>query len=268
MTVPLVLFAVFRGRTSLMSQTIAILTGASRGLGAALARALLAPGTQLVTLARRTDDELTALASAQGVKLEQISVDLADANAAAQVAERVCAALPRDAARYLLINNAGTVNPVANASGLTDPAAIGAAFALNVTSVMLLTARFLATTQGLAAKRQIVNISSGAGRQPTAGWAVYCATKAALDMYTRVVNAEHREHGVQAVSLAPGVVDTGMQETIRSSGVESFPGLARFQDLKTSGKLASPADVAQRILALTERDDFGQTEIDDIRNYA
>ncbi|WP_026131914.1 SDR family oxidoreductase [Pandoraea sp. B-6] len=251
-----------------MSQTIAILTGASRGLGAALARGLLAPGTHLVTLARRTDDDLAALASAQGATLEQVAVDLADANAAAQVAERIFAALPRDASRYLLINNAGTVNPVANAAALTDPAAIGAAFALNVTAVMLLTARFLAATQGLAAKRQIVNISSGAGRNPTAGWSVYCATKAALDMYTRVVNAEHREHGVQAVSLAPGVVDTGMQETIRGSSVESFPALARFQDLKASGKLSSPDAVAQRILALTERDDFGQTEIDDIRHYA
>jgi sepiapterin reductase len=251
-----------------MSQTIAILTGASRGLGAALARGLLAPGTHLVTLARRTDDELAALASAQGVELEQIPIDLADTQATAQVAERIFAALPRDAGRYLLINNAGTVNPVANASALTEPAAIGAAFALNVTSVMLLTARFLTATQGLSAKRQIVNISSGAGRNPNAGWAVYCSTKAALDMYTRVVNTEYREHGVQAVSLAPGVVDTGMQETIRSSSVESFPALARFQELKASGKLSSPEDVARRILALTERDDFGQTEIDDIRNYA
>lgn len=251
-----------------MSQTIAILTGASRGLGASLARGLLAPGTQLVTLARRTDDELAALASEKGVKLEQIAVDLADTAAAAQTAERIFASLPRDAGRYLLINNAGTVHPVANSAALNDPAAIGAAFALNVTSVMLLTSRFLASTQGLTAKRQIVNISSGAGRNPNAGWAVYCSTKAALDMYTRVVNAEHREHGVQAISLAPGVVDTGMQETIRSSSVESFPALARFQDLKASGKLSSPDDVARRILALTERDDFGQTEIDDIRNYA
>lgn len=251
-----------------MSQTIAILTGASRGLGAALARGLLSPGTHLVTLARHTDDDLAALASAHDVKLEQVAVDLADAQAAARVAERVFATLPRNATRYLLINNAGTVNPVANAAALNDPAAIGAAFNLNVTAVMLLTARFLAATQGLTAKRQIVNISSGAGRNPTAGWAVYCATKAALDMYTRVVNTEYREHGVQAVSLAPGVVDTGMQETIRSSSLESFPALARFQDLKASGKLSSPDAVAQRILALTERDDFGQTEIDDIRHYA
>ncbi|MBN4666216.1 SDR family oxidoreductase [Pandoraea nosoerga] len=251
-----------------MSQTIAILTGASRGLGAALARELLAPGTHLVTLARHPDDDLAAQAAARGASLEQIAVDLSDAEAAAGVAERIFAALPREAGRYLLINNAGTVNPVANAAALDDAAAIGAAFALNVTSVMLLTSRFLAATQGLAAKRQIVNISSGAGRNPNAGWAVYCSTKAALDMYTRVVNAEHRAHGVQAVSLAPGVVDTGMQETIRSSSPESFPALARFQEMKASGKLSSPEDVARRILALTARDDFGQTEIDDIRNYA
>jgi benzil reductase ((S)-benzoin forming) len=255
-------------RLPLMSQTIAILTGASRGLGASLARGLLAPGTHLVTLARRTDDDLASLARDQGVTLEQVPVDLSDAEAAASVAERIFAKLPRDASRYLLINNAGTVNPVANTAALTDVAAIGAAFTLNVTAVMVLTARFLAATQGLSARRQIVNISSGAGRNPNAGWGVYCATKAALDMYTRVVNAEHREHGVQAVSMAPGVVDTGMQETIRSSSVESFPALARFQEMKATGKLSTPEDVARRILAYTERDDFGQTEIDDIRNYS
>lgn len=250
-----------------MTQTIAILTGASRGLGAALARGLLQPGTRLVTLARRVDDELTALAQAASVTLEQIQVDLSDATAAGAAAERIFSALPRDAGRYLLINNAGTVGPVANSAALLDAAAIGVAFTLNVTSVMLMTARFLAFTQGLDARRQIVNISSGAGRNPTAGWGVYCATKSALDMYTRVVKAEHGADGVQAVSLAPGVVDTGMQETIRASDVAAFPALARFQELKSTGKLASPEDVAAKILAYTERDDFGQTEIDDIRNY-
>ncbi|CAM4233590.1 SDR family oxidoreductase [Bordetella tumbae] len=250
-----------------MTDTIAILTGASRGIGAGLARGLVRPGTRLITLARRADPELAALAQAQGVELEQIQVDLSDLQAAEQTAERVCASLPRDAKRYLLINNAGTVEPVATVGTLTDGAAINTAFTLNVSAVILLTARFIAAVQGLQADRRVLNISSGAGRNPNAGWGVYCATKAAVDMYTRVLKQEQGSNGVRTVALAPGIVDTGMQETIRASDPADFPALAKFQEFHATGKLASPADVAARILAYLDRDDFGTTEIDDIRNY-
>ncbi|CCH09397.1 SDR family oxidoreductase [Achromobacter xylosoxidans] len=250
-----------------MSDTIAILTGASRGIGAAMARGLAKPGTRLITLARREDPELAAYARSQDAQLEQLSVDLSDLAAAEAAARRICDALPRDAGRYLLINNAGTVHPVSGTDALIDGPAIAAAFNLNVTAVMLLTARFLAAVADLKADRRVLNISSGAGRNPNAGWGVYCATKAALDMYSRVVKQEQGENGARVVSLAPGIVDTDMQAAIRSSDPKSFPALAKFQDFHASGKLSSPANVASRILAYLDRDDFGTTEIDDIRNY-
>ena len=250
-----------------MSDTIVILTGASRGIGAAMARGLAKPGTRLITLARREDPELAAYARSQEAQLEQLSVDLSDLNAAEAAAQRICASLPRDARRYLLINNAGTVHPVAGTDALVDGAAIATAFNLNVSAVMLLTARFLAAVEDLKADRRVLNISSGAGRNPNAGWGVYCATKAALDMYSRVVKEEQGEGGARVVSLAPGIVDTDMQAAIRSSDPKSFPALAKFQDFHASGKLSAPANVASRILAYLDREDFGTTEIDDIRNY-
>ncbi|WP_447920458.1 SDR family oxidoreductase [Achromobacter aegrifaciens] len=250
-----------------MSDTIAILTGASRGIGAAMARGLAKPGTRLITLARREDPELAAYARSQDAQLEQLSVDLSDLNAVETVAQRICASLPRDAGRYLLINNAGTVHPIAGTDALVDGAALAAAFNLNVSAVMLLTARFLAAVEDLKADRRVLNISSGAGRNPNAGWGVYCATKAALDMYSRVVKAEQGADGARIVALAPGIVDTDMQVAIRSSDPESFPALAKFQDFHATGKLSSPANVASRILAYLDREDFGTTEIDDIRNY-
>ena len=76
-------------------------------------------------------------------------MDLSDLRAAEQAAERICAALPRDAKRYLLINNAGTVHPVSGTDALIDGQAIASAFNLNVTAVMLLTARFLAAVEDL-----------------------------------------------------------------------------------------------------------------------
>jgi sepiapterin reductase len=257
-----------------MTETFAVLTGASRGIGAALARALARPGTQLVTLARRQDAELDAYAAQQGVQVLQWQVDLSDPAAAQDCAQRLARAVPRDAGRYLLINNAGSVEPVVAVDRLAEPAAIQAAFSLNVTAVMVLTAHFLAATRPLAGDRRVLNISSGAGRNPTAGWGVYCATKAALDMYTRVAaqEAEQEQAGAGAsrarfVSLAPGVVDTDMQAVIRGSDPAHFPALQRFQDMHATGKLATPADVAARIVKYLDRNDFGSTVVDDIRNY-
>lgn len=249
-----------------MTHTVAILTGATRGLGAALAREMARPNTYLITLARQTDGELQAYSKAQGAQLQQVQVDLSDPIAAAMAARRVCASLPCDAARYLLINNAGTIQPVAAATALTDSASIAAAFNLNVAAVMMLTAHFLAAVTAIAADRRILNISSGAGRNARAGWSVYCATKAALDMYTRVVKQEQAASGVRIVALAPGMVDTDMQAIIRSSDPGSFPSLSQFRALHASG-MPSPTDVAVRILAYLNRADFGTTEIDDIRNY-
>src|SRR5690606_41484248 len=151
------------------------------------------------------------------------------------------AALPVDAKRYLLINNAGPVDPVSLSDGLFDAAAIERAFTLNVVSAMVLSAAFLrsAPTQ---ADRRIVNISSGAGRKPTRGWPVYCATKAALDHYTRVLAEENPD--LRVASLAPGVVDTAMQERIRGTDRRHFPDLDRFLQLHEQGQLASPQSIA------------------------
>lgn len=245
--------------------TYAIVTGASRGLGQALAEGLMGPGTQVVTLSRGHHAALAARAAETGCRLQQIQVDLSDPAATERCAAQIIADMPGDARRYLLVNNAGTVDPVRPAAALDSAAAITAAFSLNVTSVMLLSAAFLRATGGLAAERRVVNVSSGAGRGPTAGWAVYCATKAALDRYTQVASAENP--GTRFVSLAPGVIDTAMQVHIRDSDPSDFPGLARFIDLHEKGQLASPASVAAKILRYIDRDDFGSTLIDDIRNY-
>ncbi|SOE49182.1 Short-chain dehydrogenase/reductase SDR [plant metagenome] len=248
--------------------TIAILTGASRGLGAALARGLVHPGTRLVTLSRSADPALDELARAQGAELEQVQVDLSDAASATRAARQVCDALPRDAGlRYRLVNNAGTLAPVARADQLDDGAAIATAFNLNVNAALLLSSAFLARLKGLNADRRVLNISSGAGRNPNPGWTVYCATKAALDMASRVTAQEQGTAGARIVSLAPGVIDTSMQAAIRASDPASFPALERFQQMHDSGALSSPEQTAQRILAYLERDDFGTTVIDDIRHY-
>lgn len=252
-----------------MNETI-IITGASRGLGAALAEQLLSPSRRLIVIARGANPVLAERARALSAPLEYLQHDLSQVEATAALAERLAADLRAapPASRYVLINNAGTVEPVALAHGL--PAAAAAmAMNLNVVAVMTLTAAFLAATQAGGGERRILNISSNAGRRPVPGWGVYCSTKAALDMYSRCIKAEQEgtANPARVCSLAPGVIDTEMQSVIRGSRSDQFPQLERFLKMKAEGTLSDPASVAQRLIGYLNRDDFGEREIDDIRNY-
>lgn len=245
-----------------------IITGTSRGLGAALARGALRADRRLVCLARGDQSELIRAAAASGCTLDARTIDLTDLAATAALIDEVLAGLPRDANRWVLINNAGMVEPVARNQAL-DPATLGASVNLNLSAPILITSRFLAATADLPAERRVLHVSSGAGRNPLAGWSVYCAVKAGLDMHARAVKADNAEltNPARVAALAPGVIDTQMQATIRASDLDAFPQVARFHALKEQGQLASAADTAARILNYLERDDFGTREIDDIRNY-
>ncbi|MCD6680397.1 MAG: SDR family NAD(P)-dependent oxidoreductase [Burkholderiaceae bacterium] len=247
---------------------IAIVTGASRGLGAAIAERLLAPHRRLVCVARSGNDALAARAQASGAPLDYLRHDLSDAQDTDRLADALSALLRahRDARRFVLVNNAGIVEPIGRIEALRSEG-IAAALQVNLASLMRLTAAFLDATDGASGERRILGISSGAARHPIAGWAPYCATKAAVDMFTRCIVDEQsrRANPARACALAPGVLDTDMQSTIRSA---DFPSIDRFRELKTQGGLISPEQAAARIVAYLERDDFGSRPVDDLREHA
>jgi len=247
-----------------------ILTGASRGLGAAMAERLLSPSRQLVCVARSPNEALAAKARARGARLDYRLCDLSDAAAAVRLADSLGQAMKSasDVSRFVLINNAGMIEPIGPVETLAA-APLAAALQLNLAAAMLLTGSFLAATDASGAERRVLNISSGAARYPVAGWSAYCSAKAALDMFTRCIKAEQgdRPNAARACSLAPGVIDTDMQVTIRAADQADFPPVERFRKLKADGALGSPDEVAGRILAYLERDDYGEREIDDIREH-
>ncbi len=250
---------------------VVILTGASRGLGAAMAARLLSPDCQLICVSRSPNDALVEMARAKGAALDWYLQDLADVEATDRLAQSICGAMPRDASRYVLINNAALIEPVGAAATL-EAAEIVAALNVNLASAIVFVGRFLTATDGLDADRRILNISSGSGRRPMDGNGVYSATKAGLDMFTRCVKLEQQadqQRGGRAariVSLAPGVIDTDMQVFARSRDPERFPQTRFFAQMKDEGMLVAPDEAARKILGYLDRDDFGATEIDDIRN--
>lgn len=128
---------------------------------------------------------------------------------------------------------------------------------------MILTSTFMKHTKDWKVDKRVINISSGAGKNPYFGWGAYCTTKAGVNMFTQCVATEEveKEYPVKIVAFAPGVVDTNMQSQIRETNKEDFINLDRFIALKEEGKLLSPEYVAKAIRNLLETEDFPQGEI-------
>ncbi|HTS86478.1 MAG TPA: SDR family NAD(P)-dependent oxidoreductase [Usitatibacter sp.] len=240
-----------------------IVTGTTRGLGEALA----------AQIAKDKDNELIAIARAPDADVPggvRFSADLSDLGAVAKVAARIEARIRgRRYEKAVLINNAGIVQPVAPLER-ADAAELERNLAVNLVAPMLLMREFLRATESGAKLRRIVNISSGAGRRPIGGWSAYCAAKAGLDMATRVVALEAQSRGlaVEAVSLAPGVIDTAMQERVRGADASDFADVERFRQMKADGTLRKSADVAADILRAERSGRLAANPVADLRELA
>ena len=237
----------------------AVLSGHTKGLGEAIATELLGRGIPVLGLARGRSDEP---ARHFGSLLAQVRLDLSDCAAlAAWLAGPQLQAFLSGATTVLLVNNAGVVHPV-GALAAQDPAAVMRAVSLNVTAPLMLSAAMVRAATD--AQSRVVHISSGAGRSAYPGWSVYCATKAALDQHARAVALDALP-GVRICSLAPGVIDTGMQAEIRATSAERFPMRQRFVELHRRGALTAPAECAARLVDYLLADRFGEEPVDDLR---
>ena len=252
---------------------ITILTGASRGMGLAMAHQSLAPNRLLLCISRQQNPALPEAAAQQGAPLLQWSQDLA---ATVEAALRLQDWLnTRETTRLnsvTLINNAGVIPPI-GPLGNCPPEALANALRVGLEAPMQLTAAFLGATGawvegGWQGQRKVLNISSGLGRHPMAAQAPYCAAKAGMDHFTRcsALDEAQRPHGAKLVSLAPGVIDTDMQTQLRAGDPARFPDLGRFVGLKAQGQLTSPEVAATQVLAWLGRKDFGTAPVADVRD--
>lgn len=248
-----------------MTMTRAIVTGHSRGLGAAIAGELLERGIPVLGVARRSHAELAAQ---HGERLSEVALDLADSGAlAAWLAGGALGRWVAGAGRLLLVNNAGTLQPMGPLA-LQEVDRVARAVAANVAAPLMLAAACAQAGSGAGAAvrdLRVLHVSSGAARKPYAGWSVYCATKAALDHHARAVQAD-AVPGLRICALAPGVVDTGMQAEIRATTPERFPLRDRFAQMQASGGLIAPAECAMHVVDFLLDDDFGREAVIDLRD--
>lgn len=196
-----------------MQGKVVAITGASRGIGAAAARAFAAAGAKVALLAR-SQREIDALAAEIGAEALAMRCDVADWTS---VEQAVATVVQRFGRLDVLVNNAGTIDPIARLSD-ADPTAWGQAIDVNLKGVFhgMRAAIPVMRAQGGGT---IINVSSGAARNALEGWSSYCAGKAGALMLTQAAHLEEGARGIRVLGLSPGTVATEMQVKIKASGI-------------------------------------------------
>ncbi len=224
------------------------ITGTSQGIGKAFAEYLLKDST----------NKVIGLARKQSIKhsnYNHISIDLTHIDSIVDFKFENHS----DAKKIYLINNAGALGEIKPVGNLTS-FDIVKNYTLNLIAPSVLTNSFIKFYTDINAEKVIVNMSSGAAKSPIDGWSMYCSSKAGLDMFTRVVDAEQKiksKHlkensttGFRIFSIAPGVVDTNMQIEIRSASTENFSRLNDFIGYKENNILAEPKNISEKYFKL------------------
>ena len=167
-----------------------------------------------------------------------------------------------------LINNAGWIGEIAPL-GKLDPNGIEQIHAINLIAPAILMNEFVQRYKNIQGEKLVINISSGAAQKAIDGWSGYCSSKAALNQLTLVAEEESRlnKWGIKYYALSPGIVDTEMQNDIRSSSPENFSRRNVFRSYKSEGELSSPEEVASKIFYLIENHVDFQEVLQDVRNF-
>ncbi|MCJ8340300.1 MAG: SDR family NAD(P)-dependent oxidoreductase [Pseudomonadales bacterium] len=229
-----------------------IISGGSKGLGLALCNQYQKNGFTIVEFSRTAPHPFS------------VSIDLSSSVDSATVIATALA--PLSAVQWqeiVIINNAGTLNPIGPAAKKPRGAVVDN-ININFTSGLLFIIEALKQFQGHSGKKTLVNISSGAALGGYPGWSLYCAAKAGLENFIAAVALEQdlQAKPFTAINIGPGVIDTDMQASIRKAKVEDFPAVERFIDRKESGELRPPEKVAADIFAISE-----QSNIENGRRY-
>ncbi len=233
------------------------ISGTSRGIGKAMAEEVLKNENNYVIGFSRTN-------SIKHERFEFIPIDLLHPDEAKHF--RFIKII--DAESICLINNSGMIGSVEHL-GKCDNQSIIDTFMVNTISPAILTNNFINAYHDFSCKKVIVNISSGAARYPIESWSTYCSSKSALDMFSTVGQLEQdlikSKYPYKFFSVAPGIVDTKMQDEIRDVNETSFSDVGRFIKYKAENKLIKPVDVAQKLCKLIENSDNVQQVLIDLR---
>lgn len=235
---------------AVLQNKIAYVTGSSKGIGKALVKLLLDNDYKVIGFSRTNE--------IQDPNFEFRAIDLADLKAVQLIDFDI------SGDKVVLINNAGLIGEIGPVGSIPNDQIINV-INVNTLAPQILTNKFINRFKNENNRYHILNISSGAASKPIDAWATYCASKAALDLFSETVAEElewRQSSNWNIHACAPGVVDTNMQAQIRSSSKENFKLVENFKELKANNELLSTAAVAKKLFEVVQfPEKFEQTVI-------
>ena len=233
------------------------ITGTSRGIGKSLAELLLKDDKNYVTGFSRS-------CTVKHPHYRHVVLDLSDLDKVSKLN------FPRhqNAGRIVLVNNAGYIGEIKRAGRHKRKTLIDT-YSINLTSPTVLINKFINTYNDSSAKKIIFNVSSGAGRSPIDAASAYCASKAGLDMFSRVIAEEQKitNAGYRIVSISVGVVDTAMQKMLRDADAGEFSRKAEFIGYKEKKQILHPEYAAEKFAEIIDNIDKINEVVFSFREY-
>ena len=226
-------------------EDVFLVTGASKGLGRSIALAIANSGATVIALARSSSELKEIEAKLKTISGDSVAVSC-DLSKSTDISNASDFILSKFEHLSGIVHNAGIINPIGNMLDISrDDWEL--TLKVNLLGVQDLT-RSLDDAIGGEKHTRVTTISSGAAQRSLHGWSAYCVSKAGLDMWTNCIAEEGNSENISALAIAPGIVDTAMQEEIRSADESSFPLLQNFKDYYVNGELSKPDDVATKLL--------------------
>ncbi len=218
-----------------------IITGASQGFGKALASRLSKSPMNFVIAISRNNPGFNE------TNCFFVSYDLSNTDGIPSLMKRVFSKINNNLKSVYLINNAATASPMGTLDSCS-PAEVARHFNVNIIAPAIICSEVVGFYKKYNCEKGIINISSGVSRTPYHGWSCYCSSKASLEMMTQCLTLENPD--ITISTYDPGVIDTPMQDYIRSQSKEDFQSIDKFLDLKENDKLISPEKAAEKFAAL------------------
>lgn len=237
------------------------ITGTSRGIGKAIAERILQEENTRVTGISRTQ-------TIHHDRYLHLPINLGDTQALSRSVRSIFNVKKGDMDKVVLINNAGTLGDIGHVGTLPEKGIVDI-FNINVTAPALLGNAFMQTFREDRFEKLLINVSSGAGKRPVDGWSGYCASKAAIDLWSEVAQkeAEMDGSGFRIFAVAPGIVDTQMQTDIRDTEAEAFSQVEQFKQYKAEGSLNTPEAVAEKYWEIIAHPEKFEEVLQDVRKF-
>jgi benzil reductase ((S)-benzoin forming) len=237
------------------------ITGASAGIGRALAETVPWPGTLVIGVSRRGAGDLEA---PDGVEVRGLAADLSEPAGWNAVAASFAEHLEPGLTEAVLVHAAADVGPVGFA-GEVDSVDYRSAVLLNTVSPPVLGRAFVRAATAAGVPAQVLMLTSGASVYE--GWSAYKAGKVEMNAWVEAIGRRLETAGAacRVLAVAPGLVETGMQEILRATDPADFPAKDKFVEANRSGKTRAPADVAGDLWDLLAGDDEPNGAVLDLR---